>query len=131
MARRRQIDPLGRQAVLAIAAGRVAIGVGALLATAPSLKLLGFPELDAPGKALGRIAGSRDIALGLLAISTRDDATALRLAALTATVVDAADAVCFGIAARDPATRKAGLSGVASGGAAALAGAWAWRRLAS
>ncbi|MFN8162587.1 MAG: hypothetical protein U0R26_01930 [Solirubrobacterales bacterium] len=129
MRRRRQIDPLGRHSVLAIAAGRIAIGTGALLATGPALKLLGFSEADAAGRALARLAGGRDIALGLLAVAARDDLGALRVAALTAAAVDLGDAISFGIAARDPAARRAGLSGVASGGAAALAGAWAWHHL--
>jgi hypothetical protein len=115
--------------VLAIAAGRVAIGVGALLATRPALKALGFAETDAAGLALGRIAGGRDIALGLLALAARDDPKALRTAALAAAAVDAGDAVSFGVAARDPQARRAGLGGAVSGSAAAIAGAWAWRRL--
>jgi hypothetical protein len=127
--RRRRIDPVGRQAVLAIAAGRVTIGVGALLATRPALKALGFPETDAVGLALGRIAGGRDVALGLLAFAARDDRRALRLAALAGAAVDASDAVTFGLAAKDPVARRAGALGVVSGSAAALGGAWAWRRL--
>jgi hypothetical protein len=126
-----QIDPLARQAVLAIAAGRVAIGVGALFATGPALRALGFAETDAAGRALARLAGGRDIAIGALTFAARDDARTLRLAALLAAAVDAGDSVSFGIAARDPRARRAGLGGVASGGAAALAGAWAWRRLRS
>ena len=54
------------------------------------------------GCALGRIAGGRDIALGLLALAARDDSKALRIAALAGAAVDAADAVTFGVAARDP-----------------------------
>ena len=130
MARRQKIDPLARQAVLAIAAGRVAIGIGVLFATRPTLRLLGFPEPDAPARALARIAGSRDIVLGLLALGAREDRAALRLAALGAVTVDAGDAAAFALAARDPKTRRAGFSGAASGSAAALTGAWAWRRLA-
>lgn len=115
--------------MLAIAAGRVAIGVGALLATGPALRLLGFREPDTAGRALARIAGGRDVALGLLTIAARDDVAALRVAALAAAAVDAGDAVSFGLAARDPEARRAGLGGLLSGGAAALTGAWAWRRL--
>lgn len=129
MLRRARIDPLARDAVLAIAAGRIAIGVGALLGTRPALRALGFAEVDAAGLALGRLAGGRDIALGLLTLTARDDATALRTAALAAAAVDATDAICFGFAARDPVARRAGLGGVASGGAAAIAGLWAWQRL--
>lgn len=126
---RRRIDPFARQAALAIAAGRIAIGVGAVFATRPALKALGFAEVDAAGTALGRIAGGRDIALGLLALAARDDRKALRIAVLAGAAVDASDAVSFGVAARDPIARRAGLGGVVSGSAAALVGTWAWRRL--
>jgi hypothetical protein len=126
---RRQIDPLARRAVLAIAAGRIGIGVGALFATRPALRALGFAEADAAGMALSRIAGGRDVALGLLALAARDDRGALRLAALAGAAVDAADAVTFGVAAREPVARRAGIGGIVSGSAAALTGAWAWRRL--
>jgi Domain of unknown function (DUF4267) len=126
---RRQIDPLGRQAVVAIAAGRIGIGVGALFVTRPALKTLGFAETDTAGTALGRIAGGRDIALGLLTLAASHDRRALRIAALAGAAVDATDAVTFGVAARDPDARRAGVSGALSGSAAALTGAWAWRRL--
>ncbi len=115
--------------MLAIAAGRIGIGVGALLVTRPALKALGFAEVDAAGTALGRIAGGRDIALGLIALAARDDRKALRVAALAAAAVDATDAVSFGLAAKDPVARRAGIGGVVSGSAAAIVGAWAWRRL--
>jgi hypothetical protein len=126
---RRRSDPRARQTVLAIAGARIAIGVGALLVTRPALKRLGFAETDAVGLALGRIAGGRDIALGLLALAARDDRKALRIAALAGAAVDASDAVTFGVAARDPVARRAGIGGVLSGSAAAITGAWAWRRL--
>jgi hypothetical protein len=125
----RRIDPRARQTVLAIGAGRIAIGVGALLATRPALKALGFAETDTAGLALGRIAGGRDVALGLLTLAAREDRKALRLVALAAAAVDASDAVTFSVAARDPAARRAGIGGVVSGSAAAIAGTWAWRRL--
>lgn len=123
------MDPFARQAVLAIAAGRIAIGAGAVLATRPALKLLGFPETDASGLALARMAGGRDLALGLLALAARGDRKALRVAALAGAAVDAADALTFGVAARDPAARRAGLGGIALGSAAAIGGGWAWHRL--
>jgi hypothetical protein len=127
--RRHRSDPLARQAILAIAVGRMAIGVGALFVTRPALRALGFAETDSAGLALGRIAGGRDIALGLLALAARDDRKALRIAALAGAAVDASDAVSFGVAARDPLARRAGIGGIVSGSAAALTGAWAWRRL--
>ncbi len=114
---------------LAIAAGRIGIGVGALVATRPALRALGFTEADSTRLVLGRIVGGRDIALGLLAMAARDNTVALRSAALAGAAVDAADAIVFGLGAREPETRRAGVSGALSGVAAAIAGAWAWRRL--
>jgi hypothetical protein len=126
---RRRREPLPRQTVLALAGARIVIGLGALLVTRPALRALGFGETDAAGTALGRIAGGRDVALGVLALAARDDRKALRIAALAGAAVDAADAVTFGLAAKDPVARRAGVLGTLSGGAAALTGAWAWRRL--
>jgi hypothetical protein len=131
MRRRRRIDPLGRRLTLTLAAGRIGLGVGALLVTRPTLKALLFGESDAVGRALAKLAGGRDLALGLLTLAVREDAAALRTITLAAAVLDAADATSLGLAARDGDTRVAGLGGIASGGAAALAGLWAWRRLGS
>jgi hypothetical protein len=125
----RRIDPLARQVALTLGAGRVALGAGALFATGPTLKALLFGETDGVGRALAKLAGGRDLALGLLTLALRDDRAGLRTVVLSAAVLDAADAVSLGLAARDGDTRLAGLGGVVSGGAAALAGTWAWRRL--
>jgi len=126
---RRRSDPRARQTVLALAGARIAIGVGAVFVTRPALRMLGFGDTDAVGTALGRIAGGRDIALGVLALVARDDRRALRIAALAGAAVDASDAVTFGVAAKDPVARRAGILGVVSGSAAALTGAWAWQQL--
>lgn len=131
MLRGRRIDPLGRRTALAIAAGRVAVGAGALLATGPALRALGFAEADPGSRALARLAGSRDVAIGALTIAARDRRRALAFATALSAAVDAADATVFGVAGREPATRRAGAIGAASGAAAALAGAWAARRLGS
>jgi hypothetical protein len=129
MLRSRKADPLGRRAALALAAARVGLGVGALFLTGPTLKALLFGEADAVGRALAKLAGGRDLALGLLTLAARDDPAALRQLTLAAAVLDGADAFSLGLAARDRETRLAGFGGVVSGGGAALAGAWAWRRL--
>lgn len=129
MLRRRKIDPLGRQVVLAIAAGRVAIGLGAVFATQPALRTLGFADRDAGRIALARLAGGRDIALGLLTLAARDDREALRRLALLSSTLDLGDAIAFSAAARDPSAREAAVRGVLSGSSAALAGLWAARRL--
>jgi hypothetical protein len=130
LSRRRKPDPLARTAVLGIAAGRIAIGVGALFGTRPALKVLGFEASDTSARALARIAGGRDIAIGLLTVAARDDREALRDVAAAAAACDLGDAICFGIAGRDPAAGRAAVQGVLSGGAGAAVGAWAVRRLA-
>ncbi|MET0559774.1 MAG: DUF4267 domain-containing protein [Solirubrobacterales bacterium] len=126
---RRRPDPLARQAVLAIAAGRIAIGVGATLATRPALGALGFPPEDPTGQTMARVAGSRDVALGLLTFAARNDRSKLRAVSLAATGVDAADAVTFAFASAIPGLRRGGIGGGLSGAAAAATGIWAWRRL--
>jgi hypothetical protein len=127
---RNQADPLARQASLAIAGGRLAVGGAALFATRPALRALGFGETDSSGLALAKMLGGRDLAMGGLAIAVRDDPAALRAVTLAAAVLDSADAVTFSFALGDPETRRAGIAGVASAAAAALVGLWAWRRLA-
>lgn len=130
MSRRKKVDAKARQVAVQIGASRVAIGLGALFATRPALKVLGFGHPEASGIALGRLAGGRDVALGALTLAARDDAQKLRTLLLVSSACDVADAVGLGASARHPETRKAGLGGIASGSAAALAGLWAWRRLA-
>jgi hypothetical protein len=129
MFRRRGLDPLARQVGLQIGGSRIAIGTGALFATRPALKLLGFGNPEATGLALAKLAGGRDIALGALTLAARDDAQGLRTLLLVSSACDVADAVGLGLSARYPETRQAGIGGVIAGSAAALAGLWAWRRL--
>jgi hypothetical protein len=123
------MDPRARQVSLGIGASRVAMGVGIFLATRPALRALGFGEVNAGGEALAKLGGGRDLAIGTLTLAARDDRRALRHALLVSSACDLADAVALGISARHPETRKAGIGGVLSGGAAAVAGLWAWRRL--
>jgi hypothetical protein len=119
-----------RKVAIAIASGRIAIGAGALLATRPALRALGFPGTDASGYALARLAGGRDLALGALTVAARDDIAVLRALTLTGASLDAADALALGLAGQKRSElRLAGIGGVVSGGSAALVGAWAWRRL--
>ena len=129
MLRRRRMDPRAQRVALQISGSRIAIGAGALLATRPALKLLGFGEPEATGLALARLAGGRDIALGALTVAARDDAQRLRTLLLVSSACDIADAVGLGASARHPETRRAGIGGIVSGAAAAIAGLWARRRL--
>jgi len=125
----RRIDPRARQVALQIGAGRVALGVATVFATRPALKALGFSQPEATGTALAKLVGGRDIALGALTLAAHDDAQQLRTLMLVSSACDLADAVSLGASVRDPETRQAGVSGIVSGSAAALAGLWAWRRL--
>jgi hypothetical protein len=114
---------------LQIGASRMLVGVGALFATRPALRLLGFGQPEQTGMALAKLAGGRDLALGALTVAARDDRAKLRMLIFVSSVLDAADALALGVATRYPETRRAGLGGIFSGGGAAFAGFWAWRRL--
>jgi hypothetical protein len=126
--RRRGIDPRARQVALQIGGSRVALGTAVFFATRPALRAMKFPEPGPTGVALAKLGGGRDIALGALTLSALSDRERLRAVMLVSNLCDLADAAAFGYAARDPEMRLPGVSGVLSGGAAALAGFWAWRR---
>jgi hypothetical protein len=130
MGRGREIDAGARQVALGIGASRVAMGLGIFFATQPALRALRFGATDAQGEAMAKIGGGRDIAIGALTLAGRNDPEALRTTILVSSVCDLADAVALGVSARRPETRQAGIGGILSGGAAAAAGFWAWRRLA-
>lgn len=129
MFRQAKIDSKARQVAIEIGASRVVMGLGIFLATRPTVRWLGFGEPGPTGMALAKLGGGRDIAIGALTLAARDDRQALRTALLISSACDLADAAALGISARHPETRKAGIGGVFSGGIAAAAGLWAWRRL--
>lgn len=129
MIRRRRTDPNARRLALALGAARVGLGVGALFFTRATLKALLFGETDARGRALAKLAGGRDLALGLVTLAARDDEAALKRLTQTAGLLDLADAGAMAIAARQQETRVAGIAGAASGIGGALLSAWAGRRL--
>ena len=118
-----------RQLALGIGASRLAMGLGIFFATQPALRALRFGTTDAQGEAMAKLGGGRDIAVGALTLAARNDPEALRRTILISSACDIADAIALGISARNPETRAAGIGGVLSGGAAALAGLWAWHRL--
>jgi len=129
--RRRQPDPLARAVLGSVAAGRIAIGVTALLAPGPVLRSFGFDGDDPGGYTLSRMTGARDLGFAALTFAAYEDSTALRRAALITGAADAVDCAAFGSAA----ARGAGngpflvLSSLAGAGAAVLS-AWAAARLA-
>jgi hypothetical protein len=126
---RKRSDPRARQLGIALSTCRVGLGVGTLLATRPALRALGFKDTDEGGEALAQLAGGRDLALGALALVSRDNPATFRALILAAAALDAADAFSLGLSVRNPQTRLAGVGGIVSGGAAAVAGLWAFRRL--
>ena len=68
----RSPDALARAIAIAIAAGRMGLGVAILAFTRPALTGSASPS-DTAALALARLAGGRDIALGLHGLSARDD----------------------------------------------------------
>jgi hypothetical protein len=107
--------------------GRVAIGVAMLAAPELSLRALGFREVNAATAAVGRIAGIRDLVLGVLTLAGIDDPARLRAATIASAAADAGDTLAFALALRN-GERAAGSRGVALALPAALTGLWAtWR----
>jgi hypothetical protein len=112
---------------LASAAARIVIGIGMIAAPEPALRALGFDEVGPATVAVGRIAGVRDLVLGLGTLAALEDRDRLRTATLANAVADAGDTLAFGVALRT-SERTAGARGIAAALPAAVAGAWtAWR----
>jgi hypothetical protein len=112
-----------------MAAGRVAIGSAALLATRPALRALGLDEANSSARTLGRMAGARDIALAGLQLQSIDDPEKLRDATLAAVAADAADAVAFLAASRHPEMRRASALSAPLAIGAVIGGLWLADRL--
>jgi hypothetical protein len=112
---------------LASGLGRIAFGVGMLAAPERTLRPLGFSEVSPATIAVTRIAGVRDLVLGLVTVAALDDRDRLRRATLANAVADAGDTLAFCVALSGE-ERVAGLRGVAASLPAAIAGAWTtWR----
>ncbi len=117
--------PSAERLAPALAAARLSIGAGIWLAPGLSMRALGFDPANAQVRALARLAGTRDLALGgLAAASAGDRAMARKVIGLNA-IVDAGDALAFGIALRRrEGINQAAIGGALSATAAALIGAW-------
>jgi hypothetical protein len=123
--RRRTPDPTTRALAAALGAARVIVGTGAMFATGPALRLLGFRSDDGENRALARLAGGRDVALGTLALVAVDDARRLRPITLANAAVDAADAAAFVVAlVRGDGIDRAAVLGAGSASLAAVTGLW-------
>jgi hypothetical protein len=121
-------DP--RSLALALGATRTALGISILAATETALKAMLFGETNETGRAVARIVGARDLTLGAATLLAADRPRALRRLTATGGTLDAADTVALALAARQPATRAAGIGGVLFAGSAAALCAWTARRLA-
>jgi hypothetical protein len=108
--------------LFALEAGRIMIGAVAWVAPRTAGRLLGLGSRPHPHTAfVTRIAGARDIALGVGALAVRDEARAPLLAIGVAS--DALDAVAGALALRERVLPPAAaLLAGGSGAAAALAG---------
>ncbi|MCB0874645.1 MAG: hypothetical protein R2718_06150 [Solirubrobacterales bacterium] len=123
-------DDLARLGAIAIALGRIAIGVGAAGLTRPALRALGFTDPDGATVALARLAGGRDIALGLHGLAVRDDPPELRRSVLLGAAVDAGDAAAFAVALiRGDGIDRTAAMNIPIAGSAVIAGAWVASRL--
>jgi hypothetical protein len=92
-----------------------------------ALRALGFSEVSAATKAVARIAGIRDLVLGLVTLAALDDPERLRTATIANATADAGDTAAFSIAVGSD-ERTAGVRGVAAALPATAAGLWtAWR----
>lgn len=104
--------PLNTALAVALAAGRVAIGASIWAAPGPAMRALGFDPGDDAALILGRLAGTRDVATGGLALAALGDREATRRMALVNAGIDAGDALAFG-AALGRGRDRAALLGVA------------------
>ena len=130
MRRRRKPDPRADALLVAVAVGRVAIGVTGLLAPGPLLRSFGWNGADPGGRTLSRMTSARDLGFAALTLSARGDPDALRRAALFTGAADAVDCAAFGtaLARGDGRAAPLALSSLAGAGAA-LASAWAAQQL--
>ena len=121
-------DALVRALSAGNGAGRIAIGLGLMLAPERALEVLGFPDAGPGAAVISRIAGVRDIVLGMNTILALDDPVHLRAASLANAGADAGDALTFTLALggeSDSAAKRC----IAAAAPAALASIWAARRL--
>ncbi len=123
------VDPLARAGAGFLALGRIGLGVGIVAFTRPALRALGFPEPDGSSLTLARLAGGRDIAMGIHGWISRDDPGELRRSVLLGAAVDAGDALAFSaaLAGREGIDRTALINAPLAASAAAMGGLMARR----
>jgi hypothetical protein len=102
----REVQPVMKRLdlVAGLSLARTALGVGALLAPGPTLKALTLdPARNPQLPYLSRVAGARDIALGVatLLASSRSSGTGRRFMVAAGIAVDLSDAVAAGVSFRE------------------------------
>jgi hypothetical protein len=113
-----------------LGAVRVAIGAAIWLLPDQAMRGLGFDPGDPQAMALARIAGSRDIALGALAVATAGDPARGATLARVNALVDAGDAAAFGGAfVRREGIDRAAIAGFTAAAGATVLGLWVAERL--
>lgn len=112
---------------LASGLARVAIGFALLVVPGRAARALGFEEVSPSTVAVSRVAGGRDLVLGIATLAALQDRDRLRTATLANAIADAGDTLAFG-AALQTSERRAGALGLAAAAPSAIAGIWtAWR----
>jgi len=107
------------------AAGRIAIGAGMMLAPVQALEALGFQRPDRSTITVGRIAGVRDIVLGVHLAEASRDSERLRRAHLFCAAADAGDSVAFAALLDSREMRVTAYKGLAAAAPATVLGLWA------
>lgn len=109
----------------ALGLARIGIGVGVWAAPGTAAGVLGFDSRNPQAMLLARATGTRDIALGAIAVATAGDPDQAPSVALLCAGVDAGDAVAFGGAViRREGIDQAALVGTVSALAATAFGIW-------
>lgn len=130
LTRRRSLTREEKTVAYALAGGRIAIGAGIWLAPKLTLKILGFG--GDPGSAeltLARMAGARDLVLGIWHATVLDDRGELRRATNAITFADAGDAIAFALVAKSGGPMQAAVLGLGAAAPATAMGVWLSRRL--
>jgi hypothetical protein len=130
MLRKKRISDEERLVAAALAAGRIAIGVGIWAAPGLTAKALGMKRFDGEALTLARLAATRDVILGAwLGAELREGGKPLAPAAAL-TACDAGDALAFALlAGQGGDSVGAGARGFAAAGPATALGAWLVSRI--
>ena len=121
-----------RAVSLAMGAGRIAIGFGLALSPELAMRMLGFPKFEPETLIVSRIAGARDIVMGVATLLALDDRRRLAAANLANAAADAGDTATFAAAlAAGGDLRPAAVRGLSAALPATIAGLWAATRLRS